>query len=203
MAGGRVVVYQDYVCPYSYVAEAPLAMLRAEGVGLERRAYELVPAPRRLPDLRDPSHRAEWERSVLPVAERFGVEIRYPARSVRTRKAHEAAAFARSQGRLEEMHAAIFRGHFVDRLDIGRIDVLAELGGAVGLDAVELKVTLDVDRWTEHVVAEQAAGAAMGIAAVPALLRGGAADLDVLYGVREYETLRAWARRETWTEQGS
>lgn len=196
-----MVTYQDYVCPFCYVAEAPLAQLRSDGVMLERRAFELFPSP--MPLARTVPDRAEWEQSVVPLAQQFGVEIRWPPQPARTRKAHEAAAHARTHGQLEAMHAAIFRAYFVDGRDIGRIDVLAAIGGEIGLDAGDLRFALDADRWTEQVVAEGRAAAALGIDAVPAFLRGPGADAEALRGVRDHETLRAWARGHTRTERGA
>ena len=188
-----MVTYQDYVCPFCYVAEAPLARLRAEGVVLDRRPFELRPPPAPLLDVRSPVMRAAWVRSVQPLAEQYGLEIREPLRSVRTRKAHEAAAYARSQGRLEEMHAALFRAHFVEGRDIGRIDVLAQIGGEVGLDAGDLKFALDADSWTAQVVADEREAESLGITAVPAFVRKSVDGVQALFGVRDVETLRRWA----------
>jgi predicted DsbA family dithiol-disulfide isomerase len=196
-----VITYQDYVCPFCYVAEAPLARVRAEGLVLDRRPFELRPPPEPLADLRSPLLRHAWEQAVLPLAQRYGVEIREPARSVRTRKAHEAVAFARAQGRTEEMHAAIFRAHFVEGRDIGRIDVLAAIGGEVGLDAGDLMFALNADRWTEQVVGDERAAAALGITAVPAFVRRTAEGVQALFGVRDPDTLHRWARSETDMER--
>jgi predicted DsbA family dithiol-disulfide isomerase len=193
-----VVTYQDYVCPFCYVAEAPLARLRADGVRLERRAFELCPSP--LPLARAVPDRPAWDEAVAPLATRLGVEIRWPPQPARTRKAHEAAAHARTLGLLEEMHAAIFRAHFVEGRDIGRIDVLAAIGGEIGLDAGDLRFALGADRWTEQVVADGRAAAALGIDAVPAFVRDTAAGVEALLGVRDHETLRAWAQGHTRTE---
>lgn len=196
-----MITYQDYVCPFCYVAEAPLARVRAEGVVLDRRPFELRPAPEPLTDLRSPLLRHAWEHAVLPLAQRYGIEIREPARSVRTRKAHEAVAFAREHGLTEEMHAAIFRAHFVEGRDIGRIDVLAEIGGEVGLDASDLRFALNADRWTAQVEEDERAAAALGITAVPAFVRRTPDGPQAMFGVRDHETLRRWALGESDRER--
>ncbi|MGH7505655.1 MAG: DsbA family oxidoreductase [Longimicrobiales bacterium] len=192
-----VVIFSDYVCPFCYVAEAAIARLRADGVVVQRRAFELRPPSSPLPDLDAGHYRAAFERAVLPLAQRAGVEIRFPALATRTRKAHEAAAHARDAGKLEAMHDAIFRAYFVEGRDIGRIDVLVAIGESVGLDRTGLKVALDIDKHAERVAADNALAAAFGITAVPAFVRERDSGHEIQLGAREYRALRRWLRDGT------
>jgi predicted DsbA family dithiol-disulfide isomerase len=192
-----VVVFGDYISPFSYLAEAVLARSRADGVRIERCAYELWPAPVPLPELAVQEPRGAFEATVLPIAEQLGVEIRYPAIATRTRKAHEAFAYARDAGRAEPMQDAIFRAYFIEGRDIGRIDELVAVGESVGLERTALKVALDIDQYSERVDADRARAAALGITAVPAFVRGGPYDRDVRLGLLEYDMLTAWLRGET------
>jgi predicted DsbA family dithiol-disulfide isomerase len=99
------------------------------------------------------------------------------------------------------MHAAIYHAYFLEGRDIGRIDVLVAIGTSVGLDATDLRVELDVDRWTERVEADEAEAAALGITGVPAFAREAERDgeqrLEVVLGVRDH----AWLLR--WVDAGS
>ena len=55
----------------------------------------------------DPSSdylRRVWSDSVAPLAERLGVTMRFPPVKPRTRLAHEAAHWARAQGRFDDYH---------------------------------------------------------------------------------------------------
>ena len=201
MVGDQLAVFADYACPFCYLAEVALAQLRADGYTIERRALELRPAPAPLPDLRAQRYRSGWEAAVQPLADRLGLEMRFPPRPVRTRKAHEAAAFARSRDRLDVMDVAIYRAYFVGGRDIGRIDVLVAIGEEVGLDPVELKVELDVDRWTGQVEQDEAEAERLGITAVPAYCRmrpGAPPDpAQVVTGVHDAAWLRAWLEAGT------
>lgn len=161
-------VWADYVCPYCYLAEAILAGVRAAGVAVEPRAFELRPAPVPPLDPAEPWVRRAWDTTVLPLAERLDVAMNFPEIVPRTRKAHEAAAFARERGSGDAMHAALYRGYWVERRDIGRIDVLVDIGAAIGLDRTELKVVLDIDTYTEQVIAEAHAALEAGVSGVPA-----------------------------------
>ncbi|NLG63821.1 MAG: hypothetical protein GX539_16405, partial [Candidatus Cloacimonetes bacterium] len=132
-AGADLIVYADYVCPFCYLGELAIAPLRDEGVRIENRPFELRPKPTPLPDMDAPYFREGWERSVLPIAAELGVTgMKRPTLATRTRKAHEAAAFAREHGAGAAMHRAIYEAYFLEQRDIGRVDVLVEIGASVG-----------------------------------------------------------------------
>ena len=200
--GVRLIVFADYACPYCYLAETQVAQLRASGVvETERAAYELRPAGTPLLDPDEPWLLEGWRRSVAPIAESLGVSMQRPTLMTRTRKAHEAVAFARSRAKDVALHEAIYRAYWQEGRDIGRIDVLSELGAEVGLDPVELRIALDVDQWTERVEEDQALARQLGLSGVPAYLllieRTGdgpqvAADLRV--GLQRHDELTGWVR---------
>ena len=77
-------------------------------VRVEWRAFELRPDP--VPTL-DPDgaylHRV-WNQSVYPMARERGLTLRLPPVQPRSRKAHEATAFARSAGRADATAEALF-----------------------------------------------------------------------------------------------
>ena len=183
MAAVPVVVFSDFVCPYSYVTERALRRLEGEGVAApEYRAFELYPAPAPLP-LDAPG---DWDEALRPLAEAEGVELRAPALRCRTRKAHEAAYFAEGKGVGGAMRDAVFAAYFRDGRDVGRIDVLVELGAALGLDASELKVVLDVDAFTAAVMRDQDSARRAGVTGTPTLAVGG----QTLVGAQPYAELR-------------
>jgi predicted DsbA family dithiol-disulfide isomerase len=187
MAAVPVVVFSDFACPFSYVTEAALRRMQAAGeVEPTYLAWELYPAPAALPSSDD----GEWLDALRPLADELGVALRVPA-PLRTRKAHEAAAFAATKGVGAAMREALFAAHFAEGRDIGRIDVLVEIGTAVGLDASELKVVLDVDAFAARVAAEQDAALRAGVQGVPTLVIGTGDEARWLVGARPFAELRA------------
>ena len=188
-----LIVYADYVCPFCYLGAVALAPLREEGVRIEDRPFELRPAPAPLPDMDEPYFRDAWERSVVPLAEALGAPgMKRPTTSTRTRKAHEAAAFAREHGAGDAMHRAIYEAYFLEQRDIGRVDVLADIGASVGLDRMALRIALDVDRYTEEVMALEQEAVRLGITAVPAHLASGMdGRTRLMMGVRPTSEVRA------------
>jgi predicted DsbA family dithiol-disulfide isomerase len=187
MAAVPVTVFSDFACPFSYVTEAALRRMQAAGeVEATHLAWELYPAPAPLPAADD----GAWLNALRPLADELGLPLRVPA-FVRTRKAHEAAAFAASKGVGSAMREALFLAHFAQGRDISRIDVLVEAGAGLGLDASELKVVLDVDAFAARVAAEQQAGLGAGVQGVPTLVVGTGDEARWLVGARPFAELRA------------
>ncbi|HEX6368400.1 MAG TPA: DsbA family protein [Longimicrobium sp.] len=187
MAAVPVVVFSDFACPFSYVTEAALRRMAAAGeVEATHLAWELYPAPAPLPSADD----GAWMDALRPLADELGIALLAPA-PVRTRKAHEAASFAASKGAGPAMREALFAANFGQGRDIGRIDVLVEIGAGLGLDASELKVVLDVDAFAARVAAEQDAARRAGVEGVPTLVVGTGDEARWLVGARPFAELRA------------
>ncbi|HSJ07546.1 MAG TPA: DsbA family protein [Longimicrobiales bacterium] len=199
----RLVVFADYACPYCYLADTSLARLRRErGMAVDAAAFELRPSGTPLPAPDEPWLLEEWQRVVQPLADRLGVPMRLPSFSTRTRKAHEAVAYAREHGAFPAMHEAIFRAWWRHGRDIGRIDVLMEIGSSVGLDPMALRVALDIDQWAGRVEQDAATARRLGLTGVPAYLRyveaddGAAADVELRVGLQEHDELTTWVTVE-------
>jgi predicted DsbA family dithiol-disulfide isomerase len=167
-----------------------LAELRAKhDVEVAWLPYELRPEPVPLPDVTGPEgerFRQGWERGVKPLAERLGVEMRFPPIKPRSRRAHEAAEHAREHGAFDAMRTALFEAFFVDNRDIGEIDVLTDIGASVGLDRAELRTALESGKYTERVVELEGESARLGVRAVPTIVIGGLA----VEGAQPYDVLR-------------
>lgn len=199
----RLTIFADYVCPFCRLADTAAARLRAEGsVAVAGAAFELYPTGTPVPDMDATWLRAAWRHSVEGLAAELGVPMKRPAAMPRTRKAHEAAAYARSEGKHADMHAAIYAAYWQDGRDIGRIDVLVDIGRESGLDPTRLKVALDIDQWTEAVEEDEIRAARLGLSSVPAYVLTGVSDTgtpvaaDIRVGLQKYEELRAWVAHE-------
>lgn len=169
----RLVVWSDYVCPFCYL-EVPVLERVLEDYGdqiaIDWRAFELRPDPVPTLDPDGDDLHDVWERSVYPMAEERGLLLRLPPVQPRSRKAHEAAAYARSVGQLGVLHSALFRAFFEEGLDIGDERVLLDLAATVGLDAGALLDALRSGRFREVVEADLRLAQRMGLTGVPAIV---------------------------------
>jgi predicted DsbA family dithiol-disulfide isomerase len=189
----RIIVWSDYVCPFCYLERPVLDRIKAElgdHVEIDWRAFELRPEP--TPTL-DPDgeylHRV-WNQSIYPMAEQRGMMLRLPPVQPYSRKAHEAAEFAREQGMLDEMNHALFKAFFQEGRDLASPDILIEVGQGVGLDPKALRDALENGRYTSRVVEDERLAQEIGISGVPALVISAGQQAYLLSGAQPYETVK-------------
>lgn len=155
------------------------------------RAFELRPDPVPALDARGAYLQNAWQNSVYPLAEKLGVKMVLPPIQPRSRLAHEAAHWARSQGHFDEYHAEIFRAFFERGEDIGDIEVLISLALKLGLDSGSLRQALQSHQFEVSVLADEHEAAALGISGVPAFV----ADRKTAFsGVQPIENLKRLIR---------
>ena len=108
-----------------------------------------------------------------PGEPKSGLDLPAPPIIPWTRKAHELCELARRRDCFHAVRRALFRAHFIDHTDIGRIDLLVEIAQAAGLDPSEARAVLDVDRHAAAVLGNRGRALEAGIRDVPALARPG------------------------------
>ncbi len=182
-----ITVFTDFTCPWSYVSEAILWRLPAERVELRFRARELFPGPDEPPPPTFPP--AEWA-TLEALADESGLILRPPTIRPGTRKAHEAARFARERGVEIDFRREVHALYWDRGADIARIDVLASAAAAVGLEAEELRIALDIDRYGLEVAADQSLGDRLRIPGTPAIFLGVGATARVVLGAQPVGELR-------------
>lgn len=151
------------------------------------RSFELRPEP--VPTL-DPNGeyiQRAWQQSVLPLAERLGVEMVLPPVQPRSRLAHEATHWARAQGKGDEFHTRVFEAFYGEGVDISDIEVLISIAKNLGLDDESLRTSLDTHEFLEDVLNDAEDAQALGLNAVPAFVADRRAALS---GVQSAESLR-------------
>lgn len=100
-----------------------------------------------------------------------------------SRKALEAAEYARDADLFEPFHRAVFHAYFTEGRDIGTLDELRAIASAVGLDADGMTEALADGRYAARVDDDVELAARIGITAVPAFIVGNRAIL----GAQPYE----------------
>lgn len=161
----------------------PLARVgQSEEIEIEWRPFELRPEPVPTLDPKGDYIQNAWRNSVYPLSQEMGLKMVLPPVQPRTRLAHEAAEFAKRQGKQQEMADALFRAFFQEGRDIGQVEVLCDIGLSVGLDPVALRAALE-ERTLKDAVAEGlATGERYQISAVPTFIVGNRFMLRGLVG---------------------
>jgi predicted DsbA family dithiol-disulfide isomerase len=102
-----------------------------------------------------------------------------------SRPALQAAEFARDHHAFNEIHAALFSAYFSQGLDIGDLDVLAQIAGDAGLNADAMLDAVRSGTYLPRLEHGQQEAARLGVTGVPTFFIGagksivGAQPLDV------------------------
>ncbi len=115
------------------------------------------------------------------------MKMNLPPLQPRSRLAHEAAQWARTQGRFDDYNAAVFRAFFERGEDIGNSGVLTSLAADLGLDADSLRVALENHEFENSVLQDEQEAARIGVSGVPAFVADRKAALS---GVQSVESLQ-------------
>jgi predicted DsbA family dithiol-disulfide isomerase len=171
-----IEVFSDFVCPFCYLAEQPLAdAVEGGDVHIAWQPFELRPEP--TPTLRPEGDylQSTWQQVIYPMAERMGVPIVLPAVSPQpySRLAFEGFAYAAEHGVQQQYIQRMFRAFFVEQRDIGRPEVLTDVATELGLDADDFRAALDSGRYAEAHQQALRRARQLQITVVPTFLFGG------------------------------
>ncbi len=137
--------------------------------------FELRPFP--TPTLRHDGEYLQqaWSRSVYPLADRMGIDIKLPHVSPQpyTSLAFEGLQFAREHGKADEYNFEVLAAFFQRSENIGDTDVLTATAAKIGLDPQQFRAALVGHRYAEaHKRLLKHAGEEANITAVPTFIIG-------------------------------
>ncbi len=149
-------------------------MERDYDVEVEWRAYLLDPTtpPEGRPYPFPPEERAKRSQGVVQMARDVGLTITSRDWVSNSRKALEAAEYAREQGLFAPFHRAVFDAYFAEGRDIGKLEVLQEIAATVGLDVDGMTAALADHRYTQRVDDDVQLAWRIGFSGVPAFILG-------------------------------
>lgn len=158
-------------------------------VEVEWRAFELHPGTppegTRLPWADDARYEAMAER-LRQMAGEVGLPMNPPTLISNSRRALEAAEYAREQGKHEAFHDAVFRAYFAQGQDIGDWGVLQELAEAVDLDDAAMREAVERGAYRAAVDAQTSEARRLGITGVPTYIL----DNLAVVGAQPYEVFQ-------------
>ncbi len=109
-----------------------------------------------------------------------------------TRRAHEAAEYARARGRLDPMHAALLRRYWTEAQDLYAMETLRAAAVEAGLDPDELERAIAAGSFRPAVDAAVEEAHELGIHAVPTFILD---DRLAIEGAQELPVFRAAMRQ--------
>ncbi len=112
------------------------------------------------------------------------------SRTYNSRRAQELGKWAESVDKGDEYHTAVFKAYFADGLNIGKVSVLVQLAGALGLDSRRAEEILSRGTFKDEVDRDWEYSRASGVTAVPTFQAGG----QVAVGAQPYHVLAEFVR---------
>ena len=194
----RVVVFADFVCPYSFLAVDQVDRLAREyDVKPLWRPYWLHPEtpPEGTPCARTPERVERLHAWVKEMAPEQYDRIRIPEKRQYSFYAFEALEFAYDHGLDFPFKTALYDMMWTEERDIGEPETLLEAADRVGLDPGELAVALNERIYAERTVDAIKQAREIGVTNTPTIFLGrtrinGWHYYEVLQSVMEKQGMR-------------
>lgn len=120
-------------------------------------------------------------------AEREGLKMVHRDVTPSTRRAHEAAEFARAHGKLNPMHAALLKRYWEASQDLYAMETLRGAATDAGLDPDALQASIEKGEYRQLVEDQVREAQELGISAVPTFI---IADKFAVQGAQELTVFR-------------
>ena len=140
----KVTVYYDYICPYCFLGTMRIERLAKEfDMDLEWRGIEIHPEIPTQGVKRSKTLRFQQvAQNITEMSQEDRVEITFPGIVTNTRLSLEASEFAKVKDSFSQFHNGVYEAYFQDGENIGKIDVILNIGEKTGLDVIELEECL-------------------------------------------------------------
>ena len=174
----RVVVFADFVCPYSYLAVDQIDRLAREyDVKPLWRPHWLHPdtplegSPRE-PTSDNIARRERLHAWIKEMAPDQYPRIRFPEKRHYSFRAFEALELAYDRGLDFAFKTALYELMWTEGRDIGEIETLVDAALRVGIDATEMKTALDEGLYVERALDAVNQARQIGITNTPTIFLG-------------------------------
>ncbi len=180
----KVEIWSDVMCPFCYIGkrrfESALQNFEhKDEIEIEWKSFQLNPnietdpsinIDQYLADIKGFSidHARSLNAQVTQMAAEAGLTYNFDKAIVANSfNAHRFSHFAKSKSKGIEAEEQLFKAYFTDGKNIDDHATLIELGKQIGLDATELKQTLDSNTYADDVKHDIAQAQQLGIQGVP------------------------------------
>ena len=186
----HVDIWSDIACPWCYIGkqrfEKGVAAFTASNpdiaIEVEHHSYELAPDTPENFDGSEVDFLSKFKGmsreqvdemlgQMKQMAALEGIELNWDKlQPTNTGRMHRVLHLAKSQGLQAEMQDRLFRAYFTDGLKVSDVEVLAELGEEVGLDADEVRDAFESEDLGEAVEQDITRARMLGVTGVPFFL---------------------------------
>jgi predicted DsbA family dithiol-disulfide isomerase len=185
-------VFTDYVCPWCYLGDNRVKRLKREfDIEVKLVHFPLHPETpeegKSLADLfgRGPDELKARHDQMQGLMEAEGLPYNQRSHTYNSRLAQEVGSWAETQPGGEAIHDKFFEAYFVDRRNVGDVEVIIDVVKAAGLDETEARAVIAERRFKSAVDEDWAKSRGYGVTGVPTFVSSG----QGLVGAQPYEVL--------------
>lgn len=186
-------VFTDYVCPWCYLGDNRVKKIKQNyDIEVQVVHFPLHPETpaegRTLLDLFGcgPDEIKAKNTRMKGLMEAEGLPYNERSHTYNSRLAQEIGTWAETQPGGSAIHDKFFEAYFVDRRNVGDVEVIIDVVKSVGLDELEARDVLAARRFKTAVDADWEKSRNYGVTGVPTFVSGG----QGLVGAQPYETLQ-------------
>ena len=195
-------VFSDYVCPWCYLGDNRVKQLMdTYDVTIKLVHFPLHPETpaegRTLQDMfgTGPEEIAQKNARMQGLMKAEGLPFNDRSHTYNSRLAQEVGTWAATQPGGEAIHDKFFEAYFVDRRNIGDVDVILDIVKAAGLNVDEARKVIEERTFKDAVDADWAKSHQYGVTGVPTFVVAGPdGQLHGLVGAQPYEGLEQLAQ---------
>lgn len=189
----KLTVFYDYICPFCFLTSKSLEPLSRElGLDIEWKGIEIHPE---YPSAGQKSSRSlkslKTGEIIKGSAKESGTDIVLPGFRTNSRLSLEASEFAKTRNRFKSFHDSVYEAYFMEKKNIGDMEIVLETGLKAGLDVAELEECLVKRTMFSKVEENKKEAESNLVVGVPTILMGS----FPVYGNQSQETLRHMIRR--------
>lgn len=191
----EALLWRDYLCPWCWLGRGRTQVLVDHGITVTHLPYDLHPeVPVGGRSIRPGGRLDAVFDHIAAECRREGIEFTRPTRTPNTRRALETAEIVRrvAPDSFPALDDALFRGQWVDGLDIGDPECIDELLTASGAPLELVSERRSEGLGATAIEASMAIAREHGVAATPSWLVD---DALVIPGVQPVETVERWVSR--------
>jgi predicted DsbA family dithiol-disulfide isomerase len=189
----KVTLFYDYTCPFCYITSKNIEILSNEfDLNLDWKGIEIHPEyPTGGMKSSGSLKSLKAAEIIKQTARESGTRVIFPGFRTNSRLSLEASEFAKSRNLFESMHKALYDAYFLDKKNIGDVNIILELGETAGIDRNQLEECLLGRSMSGQIEENKELAAKYGVLGVPTLILG----TFPIHGNQSLDTLRHIIRR--------
>ena len=139
-----ITFYYDYICPFCYIGSQRIQKLASKlSLDINWKGIEIHPEYSPEGKKRKKTQRTEHLSNVLcEIAKEDNTEISLAGFVTNSRLCLEASEYAKTKNRFLQFHNEVYDRYFNKKQNIGKLDVVLEIGEKAGLNIADLEEKL-------------------------------------------------------------